>query len=159
VQLRLHPSFFLNHSIYEGFLKYQLLRCFLFTEFLKTVWIMLVMGHKNFRSCRWGSSLTVCARLTVHSSPHRNERTFSGARVCRITFKHLPQPLRSHIFSFGTIGKDFKIPPFSAQKTHSAGGRGGPCIFFWVGILIFFYLGAHAKFGNPTTTLSWRFSR
>ena len=29
--------------------------------------------------------------------------------VCRVTFKHLPQPLRSHIQSFGTI--------FSTKKT------------------------------------------
>ena len=84
----------------------------------------------NFRSRRWGSSPTVCARLTVRSSPHRNERKFFGARVCRVTFKHLPQPIRSHILSFGTLGQLFKIPPFSAQKSHSAGGRGVPEIFF-----------------------------
>ena len=51
----------------------------------------------NFRSRRWGSSLTVCARWTVRSYPHQHERKFSGAHVCRVTFKHLPQPLRSHI--------------------------------------------------------------
>ena len=34
-----------------------------------------------FRSRRWGSSLPVCARLTVRSSPHRHERKFFGARV------------------------------------------------------------------------------
>ena len=55
------------------------------------------MRHKNFRSRQWGSSLTFCARWTVGSSPHQHERKFSGARVCRVTFKHLPQPLRSHI--------------------------------------------------------------
>jgi hypothetical protein len=92
---------------------------------------------ENFPSRRWRSSLTVCARLTVRSSPHRHKRKFSDARVCRVTFKHLPQPLQSHILSCGTIGQLFKIPPFSAQKPHSAGGRGGPPIFFLVGILIF----------------------
>ena len=35
----------------------------------------------KFRSRRWGSSLPVCARLTVRSSPHRHERKFFGARV------------------------------------------------------------------------------
>jgi hypothetical protein len=45
--------------------------------------------YENFRSRRWGSSLTVCARLLVRSSPHRQERKFSAARVCRVTFKHL----------------------------------------------------------------------
>ena len=29
--------------------------------------------------------------------PHQHERKFSGAHVCRVTFKRLPQPLRSHI--------------------------------------------------------------
>ena len=36
---------------------------------------------ENFRSRRWGSSLPVCARLTVRSSPHRHERKFFGAHV------------------------------------------------------------------------------
>ena len=66
----------------------------------------------NFRKCRWGSSLTVCARLTVRSSPHQHERKFYGAHVCRVTFKHLPQSLRSYIPSFRTLGKLLKIHPF-----------------------------------------------
>jgi hypothetical protein len=37
--------------------------------------------HENFRSRRWGSSLPVCAPLTVRSSPHRHKRKFVGARV------------------------------------------------------------------------------
>ena len=37
--------------------------------------------NKNFRSRRWGSSLPVCALLTVRSSPHRHEQKFFGARV------------------------------------------------------------------------------
>ena len=57
------------------------------------------------------------------------------ARVCRVTFKQLPQPLRSHIQSFGTLGQLLKIPTLSAQICHSAGGRGGPQ--FLIGILIF----------------------
>jgi hypothetical protein len=74
----------------------------------------VTLVDENIRSRRWGSSLTVCARLTVRSSPHQLERKFSGAHVCRVTFKHLPQPLQSHILSFGTFGQFFKIPPFSA---------------------------------------------
>ena len=109
----------------------------------------------NFRSRRWGSSLTVCARLTVRSSPHRHERKFSGAHVCRVTFKHLPQPLRSHIRSFGTIGQLFKIPPFSAQKSHSAGGMGGPPNFFLVGILIFLLLRSPCKISKPYDNPFW----
>ena len=48
----------------------------------------------------------------VRLSPHRHEQKFSGAHVRRVTFKHLPQPLRSYIRSFGTLGQLFKIPPF-----------------------------------------------
>jgi hypothetical protein len=52
----------------------------------------------------------------------------------------------------------FKIPPFSTQKSHSAGGRGGPRFFFWLESYYFYYLGAQAKLQNPTTTPSGRIS-
>jgi hypothetical protein len=83
-----------------------------------------------FRSRRWGSSLTVCARLTVRSSPHQHGRKFSGARVCRVTFKHLPQPLRSHIRSIGTIGQLFKKNYFPPKNRIVRGVGGVPEIFF-----------------------------
>ena len=78
-------------------------------------------------------------------SPHQHERKFFGACVCRVTFKHLLQPLRSHIRSFGTLGQLFKIPPLSAQICHSAGGRGGPRFIFLIGILIFLWLNSPCK--------------
>ena len=56
-----------------------------------------------------GPRSRVCARKTLRSAPHRRERKFSGARVCRVTFKHLPQPLKSHIRSFGTLGQILKF--------------------------------------------------
>ena len=49
-------------------------------------------ARTNFHSRRWRSSLTICACLTVRSSPHQREQKFSGAHVCRVTFKHLPNP-------------------------------------------------------------------
>ena len=110
---------------------------------------------EHFHSHRWGSSITICACLTVRLSPHQNERKFPGARVCRVTCKHLPQPLRSHILSFGTLGQIFKIPPFSAQKSHSAGGRGGPRIFFLVGILIFLIFRSPCKISKPYDNPLW----
>ena len=64
-----------------------------------------VVKLRNFHLRRWGS--------------------FSGARVCIVAFKRLTKPLRSHIWSFGILGQLFKIPPLSAQKLHSAGGRVG----------------------------------
>ena len=39
-----------------------------------------------------GPRFRVCARETLRSAPHQHQRIF-GAHVCRVTFKHLPQPL------------------------------------------------------------------
>ena len=36
-----------------------------------------------------------------------------GAHVCKVTFKHLPQLLRSNIQSFGTLGQRGSPPPLS----------------------------------------------
>jgi hypothetical protein len=64
--------------------------------------------------------------------------------VCRITFKHLPQPLISHIRSFGTIfstkktKNDLKIAPRGL-------GGGGPNFIFLSQNCYYFFLGAHAK--------------
>ena len=43
--------------------------------------LLLWEAITNFRSRRWGSSLPVCARLTVRSSPHQHKRKIFGARV------------------------------------------------------------------------------
>ena len=66
----------------------------------------------QFRSRRWGSLLTVCTGLIVCSSPHQHERKFFGPRICIVTIKHLPQPIRSHTESFGTLGNILKILSF-----------------------------------------------
>ena len=42
----------------------------------------------------------------------QHKRKFSVAHVCKITFKHLPQPLKSHTGSFRTLGQLLKIPLF-----------------------------------------------
>ena len=54
--------------------------------------------------------------------------------VCRVNFKHLPQPLRSHIRSFGTIfsKKDLKIAPRGP-------GGGGPNFIFSLRIFLFIF--------------------
>ena len=46
------------------------------------------------------------------------------ACVCKVTIKHLPQPLRSHIQSFRTIKQLFKVTPISAQAYNIAVIRG-----------------------------------
>ena len=54
-----------------------------------------------------GPRSRVCARKSLCSAPHQHERKFSGAHVCRVTFKRLPQPL-------GIPGRLLKLPPLSA---------------------------------------------
>ena len=56
---------------------------------------------KNFAQAD-GGPLPVCACLTGLLSPHRPKRTFLRACVYKVTVKHLPQPIRSHIQSFRT---------------------------------------------------------
>ena len=41
-----------------------------------------------------GPRSRVCARETLRSAPHRRERKFSGTRVCKVVFKHLPLSLK-----------------------------------------------------------------
>ena len=67
-----------------------------------------VSAHADGGPLSW-----VCTRWTLRSAPYRDERKFSDAHVCSVTFKHLPQPLRIHIRSFRTLGQILKIPPLS----------------------------------------------
>ena len=60
--------------------------------------------------------------------------------------------------SFETLGHLLKLPPFSAQKCHSAGGRGGPRIMFLIGILIFLLLRSPRKISEPYDNPFWDFS-
>ena len=60
----------------------------------------------DFRSRRWRSSLTC---------------------VCRVILKHLPQLLRSHIRSFGSLGQLLKIPPCLHKNVIVRGGEACPC--------------------------------
>ena len=59
--------------------------------------------EENFRWRRWGSSLPCPHRGTLRSAPHRRHRKFFAARVCIVTFKYLPQPLRMPMQSFRTL--------------------------------------------------------
>jgi hypothetical protein len=62
-------------------------------------------------------------------------------RLCRVTFKYPPQPLRSHIQSFKTLGQLWKIPPVSAYSARVK----GPLIFVWVGNLLFWLVWRKCK--------------
>ena len=50
-----------------------------------------------------GVLVPVSARATLHSAPHQNQPESFSAHVCKVTVKHLPQPLRSHTQGFGTL--------------------------------------------------------
>ena len=58
---------------------------------------------KNSAHADGGPRSRVCARETLRSAPHRHERKFSGTCFYRVTLKHLPQPLKSHISCFGPL--------------------------------------------------------
>ena len=64
---------------------------------------------KQFRSCRWLFSLTVCEILTVRSSPNQ----------------HRAKPLRSQIQSFRTLWQLLKIDMLSSPPINS-GVKGIP---------------------------------
>ena len=84
------------------------------------------------------------ANGSVHVRPHWRERKNFGSNVCRIASKHLTQPTKS-IQSFRTLGK---FDPLSTQNRHSAGGRGGPGIILFIGILIFLWVRRPFKFSK-----------
>jgi hypothetical protein len=90
-----------------------------------------------------GSSLPVCTPLTCPLNPSSTQAKFVGA--------HVLEPLRSHIRSFGTLRQLFKKAQLSTRIYHSAGGRGVPKFLWGLKSSYFCYLGAHAKFQNPTT--------
>ena len=95
--------------------------------------VIFIKPFRNFRSRRWGPRSRVRARGTLRSAPHWHWRNFSGTRVCRVAFKHLPQPLRSHIRSFRSLRRFLNFCP-----THYVIVRGGGWspTFFFIGILI-----------------------
>jgi hypothetical protein len=67
-----------------------------------------------------------------------------------------PNPFKV-ISGFESLGQLFKIPPLSAKKSHSAGGRGVPDLF-WVGIITFLLLRSPCKISKPYDNPSGRIS-
>ena len=58
--------------------------------------------------------MVVLAPGSAHARPSAQlpidtSGNFPAHSVCRVTFKHLPQLLRSHIESFGTLGQLLKF--------------------------------------------------
>ena len=86
-------------------------------------------SYTKFHSRRWGPLLPClhCTRATLRSAPHRHEMKFFGTRVCKVIFKHLPQPLRRHMQSFRTLRQLLAI-----TKIAHITRRGGSSKEFWV---------------------------
>ena len=59
--------------------------------------------------------------------------------------------------NFGILGQLLKLPPLSAQKCHSVGGRGVPN-FFLIGIIIFLSVKGPNKMSEPYVSLLWDLS-
>ena len=93
-----------------------------------------------------GSQLT---GLTHCWAPHQQKQKFASACVCKVTFKHFPQPLRSHMQRFETLTQILTPTPLSAQ---SFWRRGVPDVFWGWNPDILLLKGPHAKFQNPKTT-------
>ena len=54
----------------------------------------------------------IITRLRMLESRPWTPIKFFATQVCKVTFKHLPQPLRSHTRRFGTLGQLLTISPF-----------------------------------------------
>jgi hypothetical protein len=90
----------------------------------------------------------------AHGSAHARPSTRTLAEIFRdkclqSNLQHLPQPLRSHIQSFGTLGQLLKIPPLTPQIYDSAGSRWGSLNSFLVGILQFLLVRSPCKISEP----------
>ena len=59
---------------------------------------------------------------------------------------------------FGTLWQFSNLPPLSPKIYHSEGGRGGPRLFFLIGILIFILLRSPCKNLKPYDKPFWDFS-
>ena len=59
--------------------------------------------------------------------------------------------------SFRTLEQLFKIPPFSTQTLHSVGGKGGPQIYFLIGIMIILLPRSPCKISEPFYNPFWDF--
>jgi hypothetical protein len=71
----------------------------------------------------------VLAQGSAHAQPSARppidtSKNLFVASVYKVAFKHLPQPIISHI-----QGQLLKIPPLSTLNLHSSGGTGPPIFF------------------------------
>ena len=99
------------------------------------------------------TQMGVLAPRSAHARPyafHQHERKFFGAHICKVTFKHLPKPIRSHIRSFGTLGQLLKCSKKTLKKPKNdpQGARGGLQICLGVNVSFFCENKPPVKFQN-----------
>ena len=88
--------------------------------------LAIPVSNLNSAHTDGGPRSRVCTRETLCSAPHWHERKFSVTRVCRITFKHLPELRRAHIQRFRNLKISNKH--LKTQKTPLRGPEGVPNI-------------------------------
>ena len=69
------------------------------------LWFLQTLSNliSNFCSRWWGSLFLGLHTLTICLTPHWHERKLFVTCVSKVTFNHIPQPVISHIQSFGTL--------------------------------------------------------
>ena len=86
--------------------------------------VILVMAGKRKITKNFAHANGGCACKTLRLAPHRHERKLSAACVCRVTFKDLSQPFRSHI-------RLSEIPPFVRPNIALCRGESPICFRVW----------------------------
>jgi hypothetical protein len=130
-------------------------------SFANQIWSLIrsnicIQKHtKNFRSRRWGSSLTVCARLTVRSSPHQTSGNFPAHMSAESSSNTSPNPSEVISEVLEPLDNFSKYPPFPPKNRIVRGVAGIPEFFFWVGILIFLLLRSPCKISKPYDNPFW----
>ena len=87
---------------------------------------------KNFLTFPPSALIGLKSRLAWPSARQPiNTSIIFGAHFCKVTYKHLPQPLISDTQTLGTLGQLLEFPPCPAKKS-LLWGEGGIPKFFWV---------------------------
>ena len=106
-----------------------------FSQFSEIYWTLIYCyWYYCKRTFKFGAAFVNCILYNVLIK--------KNAQIQNI---YLPNPL----------GQVFKIPPFSARKSHSEGGRGGPLDYLFSWIQLFLLLRSACKIPNTYDKSFW----
>ena len=92
----------------------------------------IMYWHENVQTKKKSIWNRYLYTISLGADKHRHQRKFSSTCVCRVTFKHLPQTLSSHIRSFGTLGQLLKFSKKTLKNLKTPPrGPGGVSKFCW----------------------------